>query len=700
MICRMDTLDYLLPTPKWVSYRTGDRFDVDGFRVIEHPCEGEVGNSAVELLSSISGSYPVIFELDSLEFEVADPAHRVEGYVLDIAENLARIRAETESGLFYGAITLKKLFDGKTLPVCSIVDWPDFSDRGLMLENRYGSDFMTLDDYKKAVDWLSEMKYNQLTIGVYGCWCVQYDMRLSEFLYIPLKSHPELLTPRDVRYWSPARQQYIERENILPTMFREDYFGKLIEYAKSRNIKVKPLFNSLGHNTLIPRLHPELSAKDENGRPTKHGFCVSDDAVYDFMFSVYDEIIDRYLAPNGIDAIEIGLDEVYAWYGEDLDDIYGKFEPYCRCPKCRGMDRKELMLKYIVRVVKHLKSKGMKSVYIYHDMLFEQFDIVNEELVELFKKEDIYDVTVLDWWCYTKEEDLFQKREINGLFRGIAKPFTGYYHWVIPMEYNSNIKALAKQAKAHSFEGIESYSSFEYCFDRPFAYQSELSWNIGTLDDDRGFRAKYAASRFPEDPEEAERVLDLMEDLTTNDVKVNRMNGLEYYWYTYVSPDEPYPRRFHQSIYKKILDDFDGYNDYFDGVLEKAEKAKKFFDRFDTQAGDVWYLIADHYAVYAAIYKSVSTLIKYYGQGDYADPDKILDMVGERIEDLENFMADVEATRIEANSYVYMRNHSITLQFLCDVYDYIEENSRDGSLPEFGLDKIDDCLSERYHSLR
>lgn len=691
----MKTLDYLLPTPRAAEDKGGFA-GIDGFRfeIAKWP---EPESALAFGIADEMQRHPGTYDVKIVFCGVCE--NRAESYVIETYPDHAVISANDMAGVFYGVITLNKLFDGKTLPLCRIEDWPDFYDRGLMLENRFGSDFMTLDDYKKAVDYLSGMKYNQLTVGVYGCWCVQYDMRLSEFLYIPIKSHPELQTPRDIRYWSPARQEYVERENVLPVMFAEDYFGELIKYAARRNVKIKPLFNSLGHNTLIPRLHPELSAKDADGKPTKHGFCVSDEAVYAFMFSIYDEIIDRYLTPNGIDAIEIGLDEVYGWFGEDLDDIYGKYDPYCKCEKCRHLSRKDLMLKYIIRVCKYLKSKGMKSVYIYHDMLFEQFDVVNEELVELFKKEDIYDVVVLDWWYYTKEDDVFQKREINGLFRSIAKPFTGYYHWVIPMEYNNNIYALAKLADRHGFEGIESYSSFEYCFDRPFAYQSQLSWNISTLDDADGFRKAYAASRFPGDPDGAYRALSMMEDLTTNDVKSNKMNGLEYYWYTYVAEGEPYPRKFHESVYKKILADYETYSEYFRCVIEKSDEAKRFFDKFDTPESDIWYAIADHYGTYAETYLKMADLFRCYDRPE-TDIEDVLVMLAGLIENFEDFMANIERTRIEANSYVYLRNHSITLQFLCDVFDYLEENSRDGSKPEFGVEQIERCLSERYRKLR
>ena len=694
----MDSLSYLLPTPQ--SVERGDGYvAVESFKVVSLHLDDRVYRSAVDLLekavafSGDNNGYPVEFKLSQV------CGGKDDSYTLDVSHEKAVICANDMGGLYYGAVTLVKIFAEGRLPACHIEDWPDFKDRGLLLENRYGSDFMTMDDYRHAIDYLSKMKYNQLTIGIYGCWCVQYDMRLSEFLYIPIKSHPELQTPRDIRYWSACKNEYVERENVLPTMFTEDYFDELIKYAKSKNITIKPLFNSLGHNTLIPRLHPELSAKDENGKPTKHGYCVSDDAVYDFMFSIYDEIIDRYMTPNGLDAIEIGLDEVYAWFGEDLDDIYGKFEPYCRCEKCRSMDRKELMIKYIIRVCKYLKSKGMKSIYIYHDMLFEQFDIVNEELVDLFKKEGIYDEVVLDWWYYTKEEDVFQKREINNLFRSITKPFTGYYHWVIPMEYNNNIYALAKLAKKHGFEGIESYSSFEYCFDRPFMYQAELSWNSSQIPEYRSFLDKYAAARFPHNQDKAREVLDIMEDLTTNDTKVNRMNGLEYYWYTYVAEGEPYPRNFHGSVYSKIASDKESYLEYFDSVIKKAGQAMEFFDSFGGKWHEIWYAIAKHYYTYALGYATVTRMHDDYCAGRI-DPARVASELDRLVVVQEDLMKTIEHTRIEANSYVYLRNHSITRQFYIDLRDYFKSAAEKGTRPEFAIDDFSYCLSEQYAKLR
>ncbi len=681
--------DYLMPCPKAIEQKDGE-VKINGIKVTGFSCDCDIYKTAMEYLSVFGdGDYTVEIE----KTEVCDS--KKESYVLDIAPDKATIKANDGAGIFYAVVTLKALYADNTLPLVHIEDWPDFYDRGLLLENRYGSDFMTLEDYKKAIDYLAEMKYNQLTIGVYGCWCVQYDMRLSEFLYLPLECHPELKTLRDIRYYSPKKGELVEREDLLPTMYVEDYFNDLIKYAKSRNITIKPLFNSFGHNTLIPRLHPELSAKDEDGNPTKHGFCVSDEAVFEYMFAIYDEIIEKYMKPNGLDAIEIGLDEVYAWHGEDLDDIYGKFEPYCRCEKCRSMDKKELMMKFIIRVTKYLKSKGMKHVYIYHDMLFEIFDIVNDDLVQQLKDEDIYDVVVLDWWSYTKEEDLFQKREINGLFRSIAKPFTGYYHWVVPMEYNNNIYAHAKLAKKHGYEGIESYSSFEYCFDRPFFYQAELCWNVDTVDDYDAFLARYAATRFPERTEEAKNALDIMATLTVNDTEVNLMNSLEYYWFTYVTPDEEYPRNFPGGAYKKIYAEKNKYIAYFNSTIEKAEAAMDFFGSYDNYFGKVWYAIAKHYYTYATEYKRMVDLSDGYNDGTVSR-NKVIEELEDIIKLHEDFMSTVEDTRIEANSYVYLRNHSIMRQAFIDILEHFKTANE----PKLDLCDLRYCLSEAFKNLR
>ena len=62
----------------------------------------------------------------------------------------------------------------------------------------------------------------------------------------------------------------------------------------------------------------------------------------------------------------------------------------------------------------------------------------------------------------------------------------------------------------------------------------------------------------------------------------------------------------------------------------------------------------------------------------------------------EDFMATVEDTRIEANSYVYLRNHSIMRQALIDIKTHFETADE----PKLDLCDLRYLLSEEFDNLR
>ena len=86
---------------------------------------------------------------------------------------------------------------------------------------------------------MAGMKMNQLVVSVYGCWCVQYDGRVSEYMYVPIKKYPKLKTPVVVRYYSPKKGGWVDYET-LPPMFEEDFLGDLIAYGKTKGVTVFP----------------------------------------------------------------------------------------------------------------------------------------------------------------------------------------------------------------------------------------------------------------------------------------------------------------------------------------------------------------------------------------------------------------------------------------------------------------------------
>ena len=82
------------------------------------------------------------------------------------------------------------------------------------------------------------MKINNITIGVYGCWGFQYDSRRMEYLYGPIKGHPEVVTPKNIKYYSVKSGEWVHKDNIIPYMYENDSLGDLIRYAKRRNVLI------------------------------------------------------------------------------------------------------------------------------------------------------------------------------------------------------------------------------------------------------------------------------------------------------------------------------------------------------------------------------------------------------------------------------------------------------------------------------
>ena len=234
-------------------------------------------------VTNAPGSYQVTLKKDP-ENPVFKDISKKEAYFIDIKQDEAVLCGADNAGVFYAATTLVQMFQVKgddiCLPQCHILDWPSFEKRGHFIESRYGSEFLTLSDWYDFIDYMASMKLNRLTIGVYGCWGSQYDGRRMEYLYVPIKKYPELKTPKNSKYYSVKEQKWVHEDGIVPPIYDEDFLGKIIAYGKRKNVLVKPLVNSLGHNTLIPRRIPETSAKNEYGSPKGVGFCTNADKTY------------------------------------------------------------------------------------------------------------------------------------------------------------------------------------------------------------------------------------------------------------------------------------------------------------------------------------------------------------------------------------------------------------------------------------
>lgn len=677
--------------------------------------EGDVFESAVNYIYSefekymfpadVTGGYAVSLcvNRDDARFGTFG---RPESYFIDIKFGSAELVGYDEAGAYYAAVSFASLIHTQgsevLIPGCFILDYPRFDKRGHFMECRYGSDFMTLDDWKKGIDYLSEMKINTIVTGLYGCWNRQFDGEFAEYLYIPFKNYPELKTPRNIKYYSASKRSYIYKKDVLPVMYKEDYFGDMIAYGKTKNVKVIPLFNSLGHNTLIPRLFPEISATDENGEPQGVGFCTNNEKTYELLFDIYDEIIDRYLTPNGIDAFEIGLDEILDVLGTDPSDFQIAKSPKCKCSKCRDRIYGELMLDYIVRICKYMRTKGIKDVYVYHDMLMH-YDLLNEKTVEFFKNEGVYDMVIIDWWSYSNKEKFFggHTDKVNGLFRSIGKPMTGYYHWCYPMEATENMLSMRDVALKNNFEGIISYSSFDYCYDFNYRLFAETCWNPDAASETATLE-KYVANTFPECYSEALAAIKTLHGFMSaysRDVNLV-MYVFGYYIYCYLYKDTEYPEDYPAKVFKKMSENEDMYLDWLSNTYFKAKSVRDFFaSHTSSWQGKQWQFTAAIYMSVCDEFHTVYTCAKEYNKGNMSAEEVVVEL-GRVIAESDRTIALCEEVRIEANQYVIIRNMSVTRQFVCDLKDYITGEIAEGRKPEIDIFNFDRYLSDVSRFLR
>lgn len=686
----------LLPQPQKITDGGGLLQTAEGFALSYPNANHPVLASAIELLTQAlpAGSFPVAVQINSA-------IGKAESYRLCIEKERICLVGADAAGVFYGTQTLSKLLTVSgstvTLPLTCIEDWPEFSERGLFLEDRYGSEFMTLADYEEAIDYFAEKKLNSLTIGVYGCWGVQYDNRIAEYLYLPVSKYPQLKSPMSVRYYRPETGDYENKDGLLPTMFEAPFFGDIVRYAARKNIRVRPLVNSYGHNTLIPRLIPEVSAKNEDGSPKHTGFCTRNPKTYEVLFDIYDEIIDRYLAPNGVDSFHIGLDEV-------------KHSQLCQCEKCRGVSGYDLAMEHAIRLIRHLKEKGMRNVHIYYDTIFafyrtaatsflsldgapttqEEVDAYVAKTAQRFRDEGVYDVTVLDWWNYSKDEDMFYGRELNSCFRSVMMPMTGYYHWLTPMERNNNIHGGGKRALKHGFEGLCAYSSLEFSFDRPYSYLASAAWNKAAIYDPEGFYDRYARDLCPQAHEDVKQALAIIGDLSIDDTRENPIGKLGYYWTSYKRLVKPYPRCWFAELKENIENAPEVFLPFLKQAQEEAAVAYGLLEKApirDQRIKKALLASAAHYKIHGQCYQILYALLS----GQRTDYKPALEQV---IGLYDQLLLIAKAARREYTYYHYARDLSIQRELCVNATQKLQQD------PTLSLPDTERLGSERLTMLR
>lgn len=152
-----------------------------------------------------------------------------EGYTLTVKNGEISISAANHPGFFNGLQTLRQLVAGKkSIPCCSIRDWPAFQYRGFMQD--CGRNFRKLERLKKEIDLAARLKVNLFHwhLTDYPAWHIQ------------CKAYPALN--------APAHRTRDKNDTYTYAEIRE-----LFEYAKVRCISIIPELDMPGHSAYFER---------------------------------------------------------------------------------------------------------------------------------------------------------------------------------------------------------------------------------------------------------------------------------------------------------------------------------------------------------------------------------------------------------------------------------------------------------------
>ncbi|WP_307527665.1 glycoside hydrolase family 20 protein [Pedobacter sp. W3I1] len=286
-----------------------------------------------------------------------DPAKvkHAEGYELEVSAAGVKITAADGSGLFYGLQSLIQIIHQSkagqlSVPACKIIDYPEFSYRGMHLD--VSRNMFSTATIKKWLDVLAFYKINTFH------WHLTDDQGWR----MEIKKYPEL---QRTAAW--RNETLIGHKRTEPHLFDGQRYGgyysqedvkEIVTYAMARKITVIPEIEMPGHALAALTAYPELGC---TGGPyqvaTYWGvfddvFCAGNDKTFAFIADVLDEVINLFPGKY----IHIG--------GDECPKIRWKV-----CPKCQKRikdenlkDEHELQSYFIQRVEKHVELKGRKII--------------------------------------------------------------------------------------------------------------------------------------------------------------------------------------------------------------------------------------------------------------------------------------------------------------------------------------------------
>lgn len=355
---------------------------------------------------------PTTFLKSWLDFEETDGNGDIEfiyysqiksqGYKITVSDKIV-VEYSEESGAFYALTTLKQLFlcdaENGCIPQLVIEDWPELSQRGLMIDVSRGRR-TKIEVLKQLVDWMSELKYNQLQL--------YFDTII--FAY-------------------PGFERITDGQCVYSVA----EIKELSEYCEERFMQLVPNQNSFGHLhrwLKIPEFsHLAITLDDGN---TSGVLNPLNNQSLEFIDRLYEALLPCFRS----NLINIGCDET-----SELGQGETKEE-------CEKQGTGKVYFDYLMKLYSLIKEK-------YHSVPMFWDDIVMQhpELVPMLPK----DLIVLEWG-YEFDHPFEQHCKIlhDSDLRFYVAPGTSAWNSICGKTENmtGNLRNAAKWAKEYGAEGF------------------------------------------------------------------------------------------------------------------------------------------------------------------------------------------------------------------------------------------------------
>jgi len=478
------------------------------FRVLIASELGMLGEMAKErLIDSLSelfmtdaadavGSVDIVLKIsDIVPFEVTKNIEQ--GYKLYVDNTSVRIIGFSNLGLYYGVTTFLQALDvcNTTVSIQKmlLIDFPDIRTRGHLIIPSSLHPVMSLDDWSSIIDGLAEYKINQLVIPINVLNNIKKAAKPSQEC-LAVKNNTDLDSEKAAPLiYSPSLGHWIGIDASEPS-FVDDYFDKLIKYAKSHGVEVLPLLSYKGFNitpsVLNDRFDHEIACKT---------VCVTSERTYDDLFTAFDLLITKYLRSNSIESIHIDFSALPPVEGSKEHSI-----KWCCCEECRKLSDSDKLINHTVKLLRHLKAYGMTNIYLDSDVLTGLQ--TKERFIENLERDNLTDVAVFDFRDNAPTDTLSQNSEL----RSVIKFLPDFSGTAGISELSEKVAYLSALALTSGAEGLLSYLPVGIFYDISCSSVASLSWNCTETKSGDDYQRQYVKCEFSVN---YKRIMKLFEDL-------------------------------------------------------------------------------------------------------------------------------------------------------------------------------------------